>query len=158
MLRQIIGNDDIMLDIALALFEHLIVNNISLNNCIDWFHKLSVAPEILLPLLHNTHHKQYMLLYPFGFWRPDLFVRLEHAEINITPSDFAMVQIVNGYHYFSCLMNRAWFDEFLDLAAIETMRVFMIFFGSPIPVCDALGVDDPSYFKHYEEKIKKKLL
>ena len=59
MLRQIIGNDDIMLDIALALFEHLIVNNISLNNCIDWFHKLSVAPEILLPLLHNTHHKQH---------------------------------------------------------------------------------------------------
>jgi hypothetical protein len=158
MIKQLILNDTLMIDLAFCVFEHFITNNITPESWIDWFIKQSVSPEVFIPILYNTHCKQFMIIYPFSaLQHSDIFIRIEHAELIVTPSSFAMTQIVNGYLYFTCYTDHSYFEEFLDLLAIETMKLFVIFFNSPKIVYDTLNISSPAFLDDQTKEIKKKI-
>lgn len=158
LLHQLLINDALMIDMSMSLCNFMIHHNILLPDLISRVVQMPIAPEIMLPLLHNTHYKQYMLIYPFGFRKHEICLRLEHAEVDLVVEEFAMVQIVNGYLHFACYRDTSLHVDFQDMLMIETLRLMMILFGSPVPVCMSINVDDPEYFEKFARDIQKRVV
>lgn len=158
LLHQLLSNEALMIDLAMSLCNFIIDHHILLPDLISHVIKMPVAPEIMLPLLHNTHYKQYMLIYPFGFRKHEICLRLEHAEVDLVVEEFSMVQVVNGYLHFACYRDTSLHVDFQDMLVIEALRIMMILFDSPAPVCMSINVDDPEYFEKFAHEIQKRVI